>query len=165
MALDRAGNVYVTGGATADGLHYDVMSLKYGSMGELLWSAIYSLPGRGGAAVGLELDGNGDVLVAGQTWGPDSSYDLTVIKYTGVGALVEVPVTKAPRGGQGPSVLRGSLVGRDAWEALLDCTGRKVADLHTGENDVSGLAPGVYFVREAQAQAQAQAVRKVVITR
>jgi hypothetical protein len=50
---------------------------------------------------------------------------------------------------------------------LLDATGRKVMDLHSGANDVRALSPGVYFVREAQAQAQAQAqaVRKVVITR
>ena len=47
---------------------------------------------------------------------------------------------------------------------LLDISGRKVLDLHPGANDVRALAPGVYFVREAQAQAQAQAqaVRKVV---
>ncbi len=49
--------------------------------------------------------------------------------------------------------------------SLLDAAGRKVLDLKSGVNDVSGLAPGVYFVREAQAQAQAQAVRKVVIAR
>jgi YVTN family beta-propeller protein len=48
--------------------------------------------------------------------------------------------------------------------ALFNLSGRKVAGLHSGSNDVSGLSPGVYFVREAQAQAQAQAVRKVVIT-
>jgi hypothetical protein len=42
---------------------------------------------------------------------------------------------------------------------LLDASGRRVMKLKPGENDVSGLAPGVYFVREAQAQA----VRKVVI--
>ncbi len=47
--------------------------------------------------------------------------------------------------------------------SLLDASGRKVLDLHPGANDVSELAPGVYFVREAEAQAQA--VRKVVITR
>jgi len=46
---------------------------------------------------------------------------------------------------------------------LLDVSGRKAMDLVPGENDVSGLAPGVYFVRNAQAQAQA--IRKVVITR
>jgi hypothetical protein len=49
---------------------------------------------------------------------------------------------------------------------LLDVSGRKVLDLHAGANDVRTLAPGVYFVREAQAQAQAQAqtVRKIVLT-
>jgi hypothetical protein len=39
--------------------------------------------------------------------------------------------------------------------ATFDVTGRRV------ENP----KPGVYFVREAQAQAQAQAVRKVIVTR
>ncbi|HTW91081.1 MAG TPA: YncE family protein [bacterium] len=48
---------------------------------------------------------------------------------------------------------------------LLNITGRKVMDLSTGANVVRALAPGVYFVREAQAQAQAQAVRKVVVMR
>jgi DNA-binding beta-propeller fold protein YncE len=48
---------------------------------------------------------------------------------------------------------------------LLDAAGRKVMDLLPGANDVSHLPSGVYFVRDvaAQAQAQAQAVRKVVI--
>jgi hypothetical protein len=45
---------------------------------------------------------------------------------------------------------------------LLNVTGRKVLDLKSGANDVRALAPGVYFVREAQAQAQA--VRKIVLT-
>ncbi len=31
--------------------------------------------------------------------------------------------------------------------ALLDISGRKVMDLHIGDNDVSRLAPGVYFLR------------------
>ena len=48
---------------------------------------------------------------------------------------------------------------------LLDISGRKVLDLKPGANDVRALAPGVYFVRAAQAQAQAHAVWKVVITR
>lgn len=46
---------------------------------------------------------------------------------------------------------------------LLDISGRKVMDLCSGDNDVRHLVPGVCFIREAQAQAQA--VRKVVITR
>jgi hypothetical protein len=38
---------------------------------------------------------------------------------------------------------------------LLDISGRKELDLKPGPNEVR--APGVHFVREAQAQAQAQA--------
>jgi hypothetical protein len=75
----------------------------------------------------------------------------------------------------GASVLRGVLLlPRDMTETtgvsdgvprfmLLDVSGRKVLDLRPGANDVRALAPGVYFVREAQAQAQA--IRKVVVTR
>jgi hypothetical protein len=50
---------------------------------------------------------------------------------------------------------------------LLDIGGRKKMDLTPGANDVSALAPGVYFVRE-QLQAAShkpQVVRKVVVTR
>jgi YVTN family beta-propeller protein len=49
--------------------------------------------------------------------------------------------------------------------SLLDINGRRVLELHQGANDVSRLSPGVYFVREAQAQAHAQAIHKVVVTR
>jgi hypothetical protein len=52
-----------------------------------------------------------------------------------------------------------------AASSLLDVSGRRVMVLKPGANDVRALAPGVYFVREAQAQAQAQAIRKVVVTR
>jgi len=44
--------------------------------------------------------------------------------------------------------------------SLLDIGGRRVMDLRPGPNDVRALAPGVYFVREAQTQA----VRKVIIS-
>jgi len=66
-----------------------------------------------------------------------------------------------------PSLVRGVLnlavcsgqnVGYRA--ELLDAAGRRVTELHAGPNDVSRLAQGVYFVREAQAQA----IRKVVVT-
>ena len=61
------------------------------------------------------------------------------------------------------SALRARELGLCPKPALLDASGRKVMDLHPGANDVSRLPAGVYFVREAQAQAQAQAVHKVVI--
>jgi hypothetical protein len=47
---------------------------------------------------------------------------------------------------------------------LLDISGRKVMELVPGENDVSGLEPGVYFVREQVAGSSEKVeVRKVLI--
>jgi hypothetical protein len=44
---------------------------------------------------------------------------------------------------------------------LVDISGCKVLELHSGANDVRTLAPGIYFVRERPASA----VRKVIVTR
>ncbi len=78
-------------------------------------------------------------------------------------STAEVRTTKC-----GPTIIRGVLflprsLGLSVSSALLDISGRKVLALHPGANDVSALSPGVYFVRGAQAQAQA--TRKVVVTR
>ena len=86
-------------------------------------------------------------------------------------AIAEPKQSEGTQARKGASVVRGVLFLPEAssrkpeaasW--LLDVSGRKVVDIHPGANDVRALAPGVYFVREAQAQAQAQAraVRKVV---
>jgi hypothetical protein len=50
---------------------------------------------------------------------------------------------------------------------LLDVSGRRVLDLKSGDNDVSRLAPGVYFVRQPRSSGQAAewSSEKVVITR
>jgi len=67
----------------------------------------------------------------------------------------------------GPTIIRSTIVLRDAPDVgrtcLMDACGRRIMVLHVGTNDIRELSPGVYFVREAQAQAQA--VRKVVVTR
>jgi hypothetical protein len=58
----------------------------------------------------------------------------------------------------GPTIVRGVLklgVGSRQYSAfrteLLDAAGRRVAELRPGANDVSRLAPGVYFVRQPAA--------------
>jgi hypothetical protein len=51
---------------------------------------------------------------------------------------------------------------------LLDATGRRVTELQPGANDVSRLAPGVYFVWEQVAvggERSTVGVRKIVIGR
>jgi hypothetical protein len=57
-----------------------------------------------------------------------------------------------PAGGNRPlkaTVVRGAMwLGGRASAILTDIAGRKVADLHPGENDLRVLAPGVYFVTD-----------------
>jgi len=48
-------------------------------------------------------------------------------------------------------------------DVLFDASGRRVAVLRPGANNVGMLAPGVYFMREAQPRVQAHPVRKIVI--
>jgi hypothetical protein len=71
-----------------------------------------------------------------------------------------------------PSIVRGVLRIEDRTQdtehrgELLDATGRRVAVLHPGANDVSGLASGVYFVRRASGvRREAWSVTKVIIQR
>jgi YVTN family beta-propeller protein len=101
------------------------------------------------------------------------SSSITVVRDT-LMLGVEGEIVGATREATGATIVRGVLNlqvdsrRHSAYRAeLLDISGRKVMDLDPGANDVRALAPGVYFVRdaEAQAQAQAQAVRKVVVTR
>jgi hypothetical protein len=49
--------------------------------------------------------------------------------------------------------------------SLFSLSGQKVLDLWPGPNDIRRLPAGIYFVRMAQAQAQAQAVHKVIVSR
>ena len=98
-----------------------------------------------------------------------------LIAYTtsdGVFLAHGIGVTGQSEEQRGPNVVGSGLIATVARNVLLlpisfssthtslfDTNGRRVADLRSGPNDVSRLVPGVYFVREAQA------VRKVVITR
>ncbi|MCX6841014.1 MAG: hypothetical protein NTX53_01840 [candidate division WOR-3 bacterium] len=49
--------------------------------------------------------------------------------------------------------------------ALLDISGRKVLSLEPGPNDVSHLAPGVYFVRAVSRKLSAVGSHKVFVHR
>jgi YVTN family beta-propeller protein len=69
-----------------------------------------------------------------------------------------------------PTVLRGSLSWRGRTPAtLVDVLGREVLALQSGNNDMSGVAPGVYFVRRPMTEdgrpRTAASVRKVLIQR
>ncbi|MEO0074099.1 MAG: hypothetical protein ABIK43_05525, partial [candidate division WOR-3 bacterium] len=66
---------------------------------------------------------------------------------------------------RGMLFLPASGVQRGASGVLIDIAGRELMELRAGWNDISRLAPGVYFVRGAEAGKQVNTVRKVIIQR
>jgi hypothetical protein len=83
-----------------------------------------------------------------------------------VRGILEIPDENRDRPGHRGTKPRGKYL----VFALLDARGREVLDLHAGANDVSRLAPGVYFVRGqgfgARGQsAEAEAMTRVVIVK
>jgi hypothetical protein len=101
----------------------------------------------------------------------DYDAGLRVIEFYG-GGVEETRDAEARTAKPMPTVVRGVLllpasgVERGASSVLLDAAGRKVAELHPGANDVSGLAPGVYFVRSepAAVSREPSAIIKVIIS-
>jgi len=118
-----------------------------------------------------------DLLALFSCW-TDAAFGQRYSAYRVWGRLGCVPGIEEASGGQatpvaaGATIVRGvlfvsGLAGSSPSASLLDISGRKVMNLQSGVNDVSRLAPGVYFVREEpEASGQKpQAVRKVVIQR
>ena len=88
IALDAAGNVYVTGHSAGAGGSFDVLTLKFDPAGHRRWVRNWEGPAGGydnGYAVAVT--GAGTVYVAGQTAGITSSDDAFVLKYSTGGAL------------------------------------------------------------------------------
>ncbi len=77
--------------------------------------------------------------------------------------VVENTTPHAERIAPGRTIVRGTLtlpasgILRDRSAVLLDASGRRVLSLQSGANDVSRLAPGVYFVRAETASGQVTA--------
>jgi len=86
LAVDGAGNVYVTGSSSGSGISSDYATIKYNAAGVQQWAARYNGPGNFyDAATALAVDGAGNVYVTGESDGSGTSYDYATIKYNAAG--------------------------------------------------------------------------------
>jgi hypothetical protein len=86
IAVDGAGNVYVTGGSLSTGGNVDFATIKYDANGNQLWVARFD----GAAqcydmAQKVRVDASGNVYVAGISSGVNSGWDYLVVKYSSSG--------------------------------------------------------------------------------
>jgi len=84
VAVDAAGNVYVTGNRSAYYfLMHDVVTIKYSPFGAELWKVAYDGPAHcKEQATSLAVDEAGDVYVAGGSIGFGTRKDYLTIKYS-----------------------------------------------------------------------------------
>ena len=110
LALDTAGNVYVTGYSNSseepEG-NYDYATIKYDSDGNELWVARYDGPaGDDDFAYALAVDGLGNVYVTGGSPSSDTNYDYATIKYDSGGNQQWVARYDGPAGSMDDFAIR-----------------------------------------------------------
>jgi len=100
IAVDRSGNVYVTGSSFGNGTLYDFATVKYNSGGSKQWVQRYngSLNDDDSPA-GIVLDTAGSVYLTGYSTNVGSSADFATIKYTPQGVERWVSIYNGPAGG------------------------------------------------------------------
>jgi uncharacterized delta-60 repeat protein len=83
IAVDRTGNVYVTGQSiSVSPVSYDIAIIKYSHLGIQQWVARYAGPGNSyDSPRGIGIDASGCVYVGGTSIGAGTSYDFVTMKY------------------------------------------------------------------------------------
>jgi len=94
IALDSAGNVYITGGSENEGGGMDLILLKYDSSGNLAagFPKFYDSgfeTGIGDFGYGVEVDSSGNVYIVGGTENAVGGGDIVFLKYDSSGNIAE----------------------------------------------------------------------------
>ncbi|MDF7814908.1 T9SS type A sorting domain-containing protein [Hymenobacter sp. YC55] len=98
VAVDVAGNAYVTGlSYNADGTN-DYATVKYGALGngEVRWTAHYDGAGSYDEAAAIRVDASNNVYVTGYSLSPDTGYDFATLQYGQNNGGGPLPLTTAP---------------------------------------------------------------------
>src|SRR5207253_8230246 len=85
IAVDLAGNVYVTGASSSNAGGLDYTTIKYNSAGQQQWVARYDGFGDDDVATAIAIDASGSVYVTGYSFGSGLNYDYATIKYNSAG--------------------------------------------------------------------------------
>jgi len=104
IAVDGAGNVYVTGYSydySGQGHLLDYLTIKYNTSGLLQWARRYNGPADGhDGATAIAVGASGGIYVTGWSLGNGTNFDFATMKYTSAGDTLWVRRYSGP--GSGP---------------------------------------------------------------
>jgi len=104
ISIDKAGNIYVSGGSEGNGTLDDVITIKYNNAGIQQWVARYNGPDNSSEhAFGnhsVKVDNNGNVYVLGMALAKNNKEDYVTIKYNGMGVQQWVQYYNGPGDGR-----------------------------------------------------------------
>ncbi|MBM3321904.1 hypothetical protein FJY69_00245 [candidate division WOR-3 bacterium] len=112
--------------------------------GQRVWA--YSYRRALGAAYDIACGNDDRVYVAGPTLATNNWVAFTVVCLESGVATEEGVALRRSHVASPATVVRDMLWLPQAASCLRDAAGRRVLDLRAGANDVSRLAPGVYFI-------------------
>jgi hypothetical protein len=156
LKLDQFGDVYIVGysmDSESTRTRQDYLTIKYNSEGIEQWHATYNhLDSCIETGMAIDVDTLGYVYVTGRSQTDPSTYlDWATIKYTQISGIEELSIPKVSslklniHPNPVKSYLNINLI--QPTMTLFDAAGRKVIDLHTGQNDLRKVLPGVYFIK------------------
>ena len=97
IAIDKSGNVYVTGNSAGDGTALDYATIKYNSSGVEQWVSRYNGPTNStDQSKSIAVDNSGNVYVTGYSQAGQNGYDIATIKYDSAGDSVWVEIFNTP---------------------------------------------------------------------
>ncbi len=90
MAIDAAGNIYVTGQSGGIGTMYDIATVKYSPAGALMWVSRFNGPSSSDdVGMDIKVDASGNVIVTGYAdFGSVEKINFMTIKYSTTGAFL-----------------------------------------------------------------------------
>jgi hypothetical protein len=135
MAVDTAGNVYVTG-KTCTGSNCDFATVKITAAGATAWSAVYDYVGKDDEAVGVGVDIAGNVYVSGRSSNGTTS-DFATVKYNAAGT--QLWVARYDDGGNDyPAAVAIDAAG-NAYVAGRSSSSPSISDLLIVKYDTGGV--------------------------
>lgn len=97
IAVDKNGNVYVTGYTASTGPNYDYVTIKYDANGTQQWATLYNGSGNGyDEAYSLAIDTSGNTYVTGSATVSGQGANFATIKYNSAGVQQWVTLYNGP---------------------------------------------------------------------